>query len=82
MEGEEIYPAELPAGMAWFRTFMAGQGVYLCWRNKDTRVYRRVLPREAEEFGLETLETITRKIGEICRLILLSMEIALSRDGA
>jgi hypothetical protein len=78
---EEIRPAELPAGMAWFRTFMAGQGVYLCWWNKDTHLYRPVLPREAEEFGLEPLETITRKIGEICRLILFSTEIVLSRDG-
>ncbi len=78
---EEIYPAQLAAGMAWFRTFMAGQGVHPCWWNKDTHLYRPVLPREAEEFGLEALETITRKIGEICRLTLFSTEIVLSRDG-
>jgi hypothetical protein len=78
---EEIYPAQLPAGMAWFRTFMAGQGVYLCWWNKESHLYRPVLPREVEEFGLQPLETITRKIGKICRLILFSTEIVLSRDG-
>jgi hypothetical protein len=60
---------------------MAGQGVYLCWWNKESHLYRPVLPREVEEFGLQPLETITRKIGEICRLILFSTEIVLSRDG-
>jgi len=78
---EEIHPAALPVGMAWFRAFMAGQDVSLCWWNKDTHLYRPVLPREAQEFGLEAVETITRKIGEICRLILFSTEIVLSRDG-
>jgi hypothetical protein len=78
---EEIQPAHLPVGMAWFRTFMVDQNIYLCWWNKDTHVYRPVLPIEEAEFGLEMLRTFTRKIGEVCGLTLFSTEIAQSRDG-
>ena len=78
---EEIQPAQLPVGMAWFRTFMVDQNIYLCWWNKETHVYRPVLPMEEAEFGLEMLRTITRKIGEACGLRLFSTEIAQSRDG-
>lgn len=78
---EEIQPAHLPLGMAWFRTFMVDQNVHLCWWNKDTHVYRPVLPVEEAEFGLDMLRSITRKIGEVCRLTLFSTEIAQSDDG-
>lgn len=78
---EEIQPAQLPLGMAWFRTFMVDQNVHLCWWNKDTHVYRPVLPVEEAEFGLDMLRRITRKIGEVCRLTLFSTEIAQSNDG-
>ncbi len=78
---EEIQPAQLPVGMAWFRTFMVGQRISLCWWNKETHLYRPVLPWETAEFGLNELGNITRRIGEICKLIIFSTEIALSRDG-
>jgi glutathione synthase/RimK-type ligase-like ATP-grasp enzyme len=78
---EEIQPAHLPVGMAWFRTFMVDQNIYLCWWNKETHVYRPVSPVEEVEFGLEALRIITRKIGEACGLRLFSTEIAQSRDG-
>lgn len=78
---EEIQPAQLPAGMAWFRTFLVGQSIHLCWWNKDTHGYRPVIPVEEAEFGLETLRMITRKIEEVCGLTLFSTEIAQSNDG-
>jgi len=78
---EEIQPAQLPVGMAWFRTFMVDQNIYLCWWNKETHVYRPVLPVEEAEFGLEMLRSITRQIGEVCGLTLFSTEIAQSSDG-
>lgn len=78
---EEIQPAHLPVGMAWFRTFMVDQNIYLCWWNKETHVYRPVSPVEEVEFGLEVLRAITGKIGEACGLRLFSTEIAQSRDG-
>jgi hypothetical protein len=78
---EEIQPAQLPLGMAWFRTFMVDPSVYSCWWNTETHLYRPVLPGEEVEFGLDKLRSITRKIGEICKLTLFSTEIALSRDG-
>jgi glutathione synthase/RimK-type ligase-like ATP-grasp enzyme len=78
---EEIQPVQLPVGMAWFRTFMVDQNIYLCWWNKETHVYRPVLPVDEAEFGLERLRSITRKIGEACGLMLFSTEIAQSRDG-
>lgn len=78
---EEIQPAHLPVGTAWFRTFMVDQNIYLCWWNKETHVYRPVSPVEEVEFGLEMLRAITRKIGEACGLRLFSTEIAQSRDG-
>ncbi len=78
---EEIQPAQLPVGMAWFRTFMVDQNIYLCWWNKETHVYRPVSPVEEVEFGLEMLRTITGKIGEACGLRLFSTEIAQSSDG-
>lgn len=78
---EEIQPAQLPVGMAWFRTFMVGQSIHLCWWNKETHIYRPVLHAEESEFGLETLRRITRKIGEVCGLKLFSTEIAQSNDG-
>lgn len=78
---EEIQPAHLPVGMAWFRTFMVDQNIYLCWWNKETHVYRPVSPVEEVEFGLEVLRVITQKIGEACGLRLFSTEIAQSRDG-
>ncbi len=78
---EEIQPAYLPGGMAWFRTFMVDQNIYLCWWNKETHVYRSVSPIEEIEFGLEMLRVITRRIGEACGLRLFSTEIAQSRDG-
>jgi glutathione synthase/RimK-type ligase-like ATP-grasp enzyme len=78
---EEIQPADLPVGTAWFRTFMVDQNIYLCWWNKETHIYRPVSPVEEVEFGLEMLRAITRKIGEACGLRLFSTEIAQSRDG-
>ncbi len=78
---EEILPVQLPVGMAWFRTFMVNQNIYLCWWNSETHVYRRVSPIEEAEFGLERLKSITKKIGEVCELTLFSTEIAQSRDG-
>ncbi len=78
---EEIQPAQLPVGMAWFRSFMVDQTIYLCWWNKETHVYRPVSPVEEGEFGLEMLRTITKKIGEVCGLTLFSTEIAQSNDG-
>lgn len=78
---EEIQPAHLPVGMAWFRTFMVDQNIYLCWWNKETHIYRAVLPVEEAEFGLEMLRIITKKIGEVCGLTLFSTEIARARDG-
>lgn len=78
---EEIQPAQLPVGMAWFRSFMVDQNIYLCWWNKETHVYRPVSPVEEGEFGLEMLRTITKKIGEVCGLTLFSTELARSSDG-
>ncbi len=78
---EEIQPAELPVGMAWFRTFVVGQRIHLCWWDRDTHVYRQVLPHEEADYGLETLRRITRDIAETCKLKLFSTEITLSRDG-
>jgi hypothetical protein len=78
---EEIQPIQFPVGMAWFRTFMVDKKVHLCWWDKDTHVYRPVLPVEEAKFGLERLRSITRKIGEVCGLTLFSTEIAQSTDG-
>jgi hypothetical protein len=78
---KEIQPAQLPVGMAWFRTFMVNRSIHLCWWDKDTHVYRPVLPAEEAEFGLEELRIITRKIGEACGLTLFSTEIAQCSDG-
>lgn len=77
---EEIQPAQLPVGMAWFRTFMVNQNIYLCWWNKETHLYRPVSLREEAEFGLEKMRDITKKIRETCKLTLFSTEIAMSRD--
>ena len=78
---EEIQPAQLPAGMAWFRTYMVGLRTHLCWWDKETHVYRQVMPQEEANYGFEKLREITIKIGDICGLTLFSAEIALSRDG-
>jgi len=78
---EEIQPAQLPVGVAWFRTFMVNWSIHLCWWDKDTHVYRPVLPVEEAEFGLEELRIITRKIGEACGLTLFSTEIAQCSAG-
>lgn len=78
---EEIQPAQLLVGMAWFRTFMVNRSIHLCWWDKDTHIYRPVLPAEEAEFGLEDLKIITRKIGEACGLMLFSTEIAQCSDG-
>lgn len=78
---EEIQPLNLSVGMAWFRTFMVDQNIHLCWWNKETHLYRPVLPVEEVEFGLERLRSITEKIGEACGLTLFSTEIAQSIDG-
>jgi glutathione synthase/RimK-type ligase-like ATP-grasp enzyme len=78
---EEILPAQLPVGMAWFRTFMVDQKIYLCWWNRETHIYRQVSPVEEAELGLGRLRSITKKIGEVCGLTLFSTEIAQSRDG-
>jgi len=78
---EEIRPAQLPGGMAWFRTFLVGEHVHLCWWNRENGHYRPVLPDEEHKFGLAGLRRITEEIGKICGLILFSTEIALSRGG-
>lgn len=78
---EEIQPAQFPVGMAWFRTFMVGQSVHLCWWDRETHFYRPVLPGEEAEFSLGKLRAMTKKIGEACKLTFFSTEIALSRDG-
>lgn len=78
---EEIQPAQLRADMAWFRTFMVGQSIHLCWWNKETHLYRQVLHGEEFGFGLGQLREITKKIGEISGLTLFSTEIAQSSDG-
>jgi hypothetical protein len=78
---EEIQPTQFPVGIAWFRTFMVDKNIHLCWWNKDTHVYRPVLPVEEAKFGLERLRSVTRKIGEACGLTLFSSEIAQSTDG-
>ena len=78
---EEIQPDELSGTHAWFRTFMVGQRTHLCWWDRETHLYREVSPQEEFQFGLEGLRNITKAIGEVCKLVLFSTEIAKTGDG-
>jgi glutathione synthase/RimK-type ligase-like ATP-grasp enzyme len=78
---EEIQPTRLSGRMAWFRTFMIGESVHLCWWNKETHHYHPVTSTEEFYFGLQELREITQQIKNICELKLFSTEIALSADG-
>jgi len=60
---------------------MVGQRTHLCWWDRETHLYREVLPHEEFQFGLEGLRNITEAIGTVCKLVLFSTEIAKTRDG-
>jgi len=78
---EKIEPVLLGDGRAWFRVYYVLGQTFLSWWNDITHVYRRVEPKEENEFYLSPLRAIISKIARIARLDFFSAEVALTADG-
>ena len=78
---EKIEPVLLGGGRAWFRVYYVLGQTFLSWWDDITHIYRRVEPKQEEEFYLSPLRAIITKIARISRLDFFSAEIALTADG-
>jgi hypothetical protein len=75
-----ILPRIIAEKPAWFRIFYASGETYPCWWATDTHIYQNVTMEDEDQYGLERLRDITRRIASICRLDWFSTEIALADD--
>jgi glutathione synthase/RimK-type ligase-like ATP-grasp enzyme len=78
---EKISPMKFAQQKAWFRVFCVFGNVTPCWWDDETHIYRMVSDSETVAYGLGTLETVTQKIHEVCKLDFFSTEIAATHDG-
>lgn len=67
---------------AYFRVYFAFGSVWCNWWNCYTDHSRPVTPEEREQWGLQALETIARKLADMSGMKFFSTEILLSPEGA
>ncbi len=75
---EKVLPIQFGDRRAWFRIFYICGKVIGCWWDDMTHLYFRVTPEEEKVYGLERLESVTRKIAGITKLNFFSTEIAIA----
>lgn len=78
---EKIEPVLLGGARAWFRIYYVLGQTFLSWWDDITHIYRRVEPKQEEEFYLSPMRAIITKIARISQLDFFSAEIALTADG-
>ena len=75
---KRIVPRMLDDKPAYFRVFYAFGSVWPCWWNCYTDHYSMLQPAEAQQYGLEGLHTIVRRLAELTQMQFFSSEIALT----
>ncbi len=78
---ETVTPVNLDGRDAWFRVLFAFGEIFPCWWNVTTHVYTPLAREEENNFHLEELHAIMKKIHSICRLDFFSSEIALNAEN-
>lgn len=78
---QKVIPIEKDELRFWFRGFYSCGLVECCWWHDNTHEYKLLTPEQVENYHLESLISIMRKIAEISRLQFFSTEIALNQQG-
>ncbi len=76
-----ITPTNLDGKRAWFRPFFVFGEVIICWWDDQTHVYFEATREDISAFNLAGIETVVRRIYQVCKLDFFSTEIALTTDG-
>jgi hypothetical protein len=77
---EKVIPLEKDNKTFWFRGFFACGSIYCTWWNPYTHIYEILNQDDVENYGLNSLYGIVRKISEICKLNFFTTEIALTAE--
>ena len=77
---EKITPVKLNGHKAWFRVFYVCGATIPCWWDDGTHVYKTLSETERMEFGLHSLDVVTRKIAHVCKLEFFSTEIVTTQE--